>query len=295
MILHKTEQILNLSASRELPEGVIKGLFIRWTGTNQAAQAVTLAQLGTIRVNFRGTDIVNTTVSFFNAMNNLHWGASEFSSAAGGAFVASVYVPFHAPFDDQNGIYNRLTDKGVFFLQNTTTAVVVLNGTVEVYYIYATGVAQYIALWLNQNLQAGAAGQVVDRIQSYNVSSIYFTENAIVSGQVNIYQDGKSKIQATQAVLKAFSNLMNRVETAITLLQVNLNPLNQISAALSDLVEVNITVNAGGTYETNYLSFLFDEKMRSDSGTFLAQSLSDRVPRGIPSLTNPASRTLSNT
>jgi archaellum component FlaF (FlaF/FlaG flagellin family) len=270
MILWKTEQLLNLQLSKELPLGTIKGLFIRYTGTNDAGQTATLANLGTVRVNYKGNDIVNTTVSFFNLFNNLKNGVSEFSSAVGAAFVASIYVPFHAPWDESNGLYVAKGDLATIDLRFSGLSGVAASGVVEVYYVSAVGIANYIPLLINQNIQAGGAGQVVDEYQQFNISALYVTENAAITGQVNVYRDGRTLIQSTQAVLEANSNMMNRVETALAFFEINLNPLQQVANSLSSNVSVNITVNGATTIVVTFLAFLFDDKIRNASAVFAA-------------------------
>lgn len=258
MILHKTENLLNLSLNKELPEDVIKGLFIRFSGVNAAGVTSTIAQLGSVRVNFRGTDIWNAPVSFVSNFNNLHWGVAEYASAIGGAFVCSIYVPFHVPWDDQNGLVNRISDKGTLqMLFPALTAAVIASGTVEVYYIPARSAATYIPIYMNQNIQIGGAGQVVDRLQSFNISSIYVVTNALVTN-VMVFRDGKNIINSNQNTLLAKSNFDNRVETAIATYQLDLNPNKILSNSLSNNLEVQLTATGATALETYYLAILFN-------------------------------------
>jgi hypothetical protein len=77
-----------------------------------------------------------------------------------------------------------------------------------------------------------------------------------------VFKDGKSIINANQAVLKAKSNFDNRVETATTLIQIDLNPNQILSNALSNNLEINVLSGAATAIETYYLAVLFNTQMK---------------------------------
>jgi hypothetical protein len=261
MILHRSENLSNLSTTKDLPEDIIRGLFVRYTGVAAGGVTVTLANCGQVRVNYRGSDIVNAPVAFLSTMNNLHWGVAEATSALGGAFAFSVYVPFHAPWDEQNGLVNRLADRGFVNLSfPAMTAAVIASGTVFIYYVKAKTVASYVPLWIQQNVQAGGAGIVVDRMQSFNISSLYVDFNAILTGSVLVYRDGECVVNSDQATLEAKSNFDNRVETALTAFQIDLNPNKLLENALANNIEVNFGVSGAGTLGVYYLAILYQQQ-----------------------------------
>jgi hypothetical protein len=260
MKIIKSDSTLNLATQVALPSTIIKGLFIRFAGTNAAGQTATEANLGSIRVNYRGQDIVNADIAFFGLLNNLTKGVHEFSSAIGGDVVASYYIPFNVPWDEQNGLINTEADRGTVYLQfPALIAALVATGSVEIYVIEAKTVATYVPVWLNQNLQAGGAGQLTDRFRQFNISSVYYVENAAITGQVIVNKDGQNVINASQAVLKANSNLINNVETAVTLIQIDLNPNHILGNALANNVDVVIGVNAGTTIVAYVLAILYQQ------------------------------------
>lgn len=275
MQLYKTENLLNLSSQKDLPQGLLQGLYIRFSGDAAAGVTIATSDLGQVRVNYRGQDIINVPVSFISLFNNLHWGVAEFASAVGAAFSASIYVPFHMPWENTNGLLNLAEDKGFFELRfPLLTAAKIDSGTVEVYYIKARSVASYIPLLIQQNIQAGGAGNVNDKILNYNVSSLYLEENAHLTGQVMVFKDGQVTINSTQAVLKSKSNFDNRVEAAIALIQVNLNPTNLVAASLGEIIEVQAVVDAATTLAVYYLSVLFQGDRSS------GQAVVSTMPQG---------------
>lgn len=262
--LIKSGQVLDNSLFLQLPRGLWRGLFVRWTGTNAGGQAVNLAQLGTVRVNLMGTDIVNCLVSFLSALGNLKSGVAEFASATGGAYAASVYIPFHTYFDLQNSLYAANDESIQIELRNTVTTAIVTGGTVEVYALQGIHPMRYVPTLINQNVQAGGAGLVSDIVQSRNVSSLYVTDNAQLS-IMQVETDGRLRINANRGAIGAFSNFENRVETAITLFELNLNPHGIVSDALSDTVKVMFQVSAATTVLMHYNAILYSPVLQEES------------------------------
>jgi hypothetical protein len=270
MRLFHSDSLLTTSTNKQLIEGTIKGLWIRYTGTNQTGQTLTVANLGTVRVNVRGTDIVNVPVSFLSNMNNLFWGAAEASSTISAAFAFTVYVPFHAPWDSQNGIFVQIEDNPYIQLNYSgVTGTIIASGTVEVYAVLANQVARYIPLWNQQNVQVGGAGRATQRLQNFNISSLFIETNAQLT-TVLVNKDNKSVISANQNVLLAKSNLENEVETSITTYEVCLNPFRRIEEAVASLIEVDFTLGATTTVVMYFLAFLFDDDMRMRSANYVA-------------------------
>lgn len=261
MKILKTENLLNLATQVALPNAIIKGLFIRFSGTAAAGVTVTEAQLGSSRVNYRGQDIVNTDLAGLGLFNNLTEGTHEFASAIGAAFTGSYYVRFTMPWDENNGLINTDADRGTVYVSfPALTAAVIASGTVEIYYEEANTVATYVPIFVNQNLQAGGAGQLTDRFRQFNISSVYVISNAIITGSIIVNKDGQNVINASQAALLGLSNLKNRVETAITLYQLDLNPNQLLGNALSNNVDIVLSaVSGAGTIVCYVLGVLFQQ------------------------------------
>lgn len=248
-----SDQILNNISYRELPNGTIKDLVIRWSGTNQAAVAVTLAQLGLVRVNTRGTDIVNESVGFFSLFDNAKYGVAEFSSVVGGAFAATILIPFHAPWDDLVGLFNDDSFAGYVELRNTVTVATIVSGTVAVSYVEGNAIASYLTYFLQQNLQVGGASQATQTFTGIDISSLFIEANVNLTN-VFVQKDSVNRISSDQATLLAYSNLINRIETAITMLEVDLNPYRYIPAGGKETVLV-ATLTAATTVIIHTMGF----------------------------------------
>lgn len=263
-----SEQILNQTAYRELVNGTQKGLLVRWSGTNQAAQAVTLAQLGQVRVNFRNSDTVNDTVAFFAAMNNLYYGVAEFSSVVGGAFAATIWIPFSAYWDNISGMFNDSKISAYIELRNTVTVATIVSGVVEVHYEEAPAIAQYTTTFFQQNVQVGGASQAKQTLTGFDISSLLLDENANLTTIFTTVDEG-AKISSTQAVMKAYSNLVNRVETAITLIELNLNPYRRIPSG-GRQVQIQLQMSAATTVGLHSMGFVLSPQEATKSVEFYA-------------------------
>jgi stage V sporulation protein SpoVS len=242
MKLIHSQNILDGSLFRQMPVGTIKELFIRYSGNNQSGKAVTLAGLGRIRFNHKGTDVHNTSVELLSNVNNLKGGVAEFFSTLGGAFGASVVLPFHAFWDEQSGLF---CDVNTSYVQLDFSSALgdVQSGTVEVYAIMATRTASYFYQLIQRNIQAGGAGTVTQPVEIANVSELYVKEDSNIS-QVLVLADGDVKANGSQTALKAYSNSKNRVESAISVYEIDLNPFDSIRSDLNREVTVQLTTSA---------------------------------------------------
>jgi hypothetical protein len=245
-----------------LPNEIIKGLYILFDLTAAFGVTITAAQLGNVRVNYRGTDIVNAPASFFLLENNLHMGLPLFDMNAAAESWAAIYIPFHMPWDEQNGLINTEEDRGMVSLNFPgLIGAVAASGLVSVYTIPAKTIATYVPLWMQQNIQVGGAGTVTERLRNFNISSLYIVPNVHITGTVLVNKDGLNVINANQIVLQGYSDTINEVEAATCpLFQVDLNPNHIIGNAISNTVEVNLGMDAATTVELYILSVLYQQQ-----------------------------------
>jgi hypothetical protein len=275
MYLHRSAAISDLSLTAPLPEGGVKGLFVRFSGTNAAGVAATLADLGNVRVNLKGTDIDNATFNYFSLYNNLKWGVAEFTSVVAGTLAASIYIPFHQPDDNSNCLIVANQNDGYIQLQfPALVAALVASGTVEVYVIPSRGSNSYLSLHLQQNIQAGGAGSTKQSLTSFNIANVYVVDNVIAT-QYLVTRDGIQSVNASRTALLAKSNLDNRVETAILFFEIPLNPSALLANTYANRVDVQVTttaaVNLGLVYNSILFSQAFQGRVTSGaSGTTIA-------------------------
>jgi hypothetical protein len=274
MRLFHSESILNAAAFENVPVGTTKYLLLRFSGTNQAAQAVTLANLGRLLVNRDSDDKVNATYEMMSLLTNLKLGVAEFSSVTGGAFASSIYVPLHAWWDNFHGMFFPYKSGYVQMDFPAVTATIVASGLVQMFYVSAPGSAAYDTYHLQRNIQVGGAGAVPQEIEFKNISSLFFITNAAITNY-QITADKVEYVNSDSAPFLANSNAINRVETAITLAEAFLNPYQEIRAGLNS--EVKVQVQATGAFNLNCLA-----EILVPSGTALKRSVADATQRERP-------------
>lgn len=262
MKLIKSENLLNQASFFDLPNGLLKGMILRYSGTNAAGATSALADCGTVHVTLRGNDRINESVNFLHLMNGQYWGAAEAVSAIGAAFAFTVYVPFCAPWDETAGIWVDKRDPAfqaqVDLRFPAMVAALIAAGTVECYVIEAQGIARYETYWIQNNLSPGAAGVHAYTLPGKGISQIMI-ESAAALTQVQVDVDGVNKIIGSQGALLAASEIRDKIETftaaAGTLFTMDLNPLQKIPADGRE-VEIRITVTGALTLGTHLLYFV---------------------------------------
>lgn len=255
MRLFHSESILNGAASEFVPPGIHRFVYVVFAGTNQAGQALSLANLNRFLLNkggeLAGTDLINTTVNFMSLLTNLKLGVAEFSSAVGGAFRIAVYLPFHAWWDLYRG--TGFPDKQGYlqFDLSGVTGTIVASGTIKMYVEAARGLASYETYLIQRNIQIGGAGAVPQQLEKRNISSIFVIEDALIATYYVTTDRGSHTELVSQADQKSVSNALNRVETAIGLIEINLNPYNEITSDLNHWVK--LAVDATGAVNLNVM------------------------------------------
>jgi len=272
MRLFKTQNLLDLSCFADIPRGTTKELVIRFAGVSAAGKTMTLAKLGRLRLNYLSTDTHNLSQSLLSRYNNLKMGVAEFSAAVGAAFSATLVVPFHAPWDDYNGQYFGEKEAFIQLDFPALDAVEITSGTVSLHTVEAPSLAQYVLLLLQRNVQVGGAGTVSQELEMSNISSLYISEDAAVTNWL-VTADKSEKINASQAALKGYSNERNRVETAVDLIELDLNPFNEVKRLLNR--EVKVQANCTGAVNIDLVaeSFAFSDQMVQRSGVAVGLSL----------------------
>lgn len=200
-----------------LPQGRYAGLMIRFAGTNQAAQTLANTELGRLRLIHQGQEIVNMEPVDLINLSNLYGGTPENASAVGAAYTFSMIVPFRTKHDLLNVLSIKPQETQII-IDGFNTAKVA-SGTIEVYAILAEGVERYVPILKQNNIGGFSAAMT----QQYpfpvpNIEQLYVRTDANLS-RAKVLRDGQPVVDGTFAALDAASDLMNQVETGITLVE----------------------------------------------------------------------------
>jgi hypothetical protein len=218
----KSENIMNGFVTLDLRAGKYKGLLLRASGTNQAGQTALVTDLGKIKLQHQNFgERINTTFKFWADRTNALDGVAEADSVAAGAFAFTCVVSFRRLFDKTNVLVARSDLKTTLTWDSLTALLLstkIASGTMEIYGLFDdTGAARYIPNVRTQQVSCPAAQFYKEHIPSPFVEEVWGVDDAQID-TVQVLRDGLVKVDGKWAALKALSNAINNVETAITLL-----------------------------------------------------------------------------
>lgn len=255
-----SQTITDLSAAFRLPEGLYRGIFATFDGTNQSGQQLTSANLGSFRLTKDGREKMNFTVEQMVDAVNIKLGKLEEASTAGGTFRHAVYIPFHHWLDSDTAMIVRPGDEFLaMFDFPAATSTVVASGTLTVYAVLAdpNSVTPYEVQFRMHNITAGASGIITQLIKSENISGL-FVENKAGLERVSVRRDGELWLSnVARDDIYSWTHVMNP-ETAFNastpLMDIDLNNTGDPVGALSNSVELELDLSSAGTFKVLVMS-----------------------------------------
>ena len=238
--------ILNGAASFPVPAGQYGGFMLRAKGTNQAAQTLTLANLGNVSIEVGSHGFAYESYAAQNGINALMRGLAESSSAAGGAFSHMIYLP--ASYVNDGNIFDVSPIDNYYIKVDLSgvTSTIVVSGTLELFGVPQIGAQAYfpkIAM-MTRNIAASSTDPVDLNID--NVGFVYMTGLTNVSA-VRISQDGQLVVDAETADLIAQTNYEWNPATAVTdEILLSFVKSGLFDESLSDSFNITIESGSGG-------------------------------------------------
>ena len=249
----------NLSTTYNVEAGKF-GLFeIRYSGVAAAAVTVTLANLGNVRLNLNGSDIINLDVEALSLMANNYGGYVEASSVAGGAFAFTIFIPAGYWFDPKNVFYFGKSDKAYYQLQfSALTPAVIDSGNVTIYGNPGKGVQSYIHKILSkQAVSSAASGVITDSIQEKNIISLYLKDPTTLIDNLILIRDGETVVNGSMVSELVYSNWIHQLEAANVLYIGEFVPNKNLAQALSNAFSYQYNFTAAGNLEQYYSAIEF--------------------------------------
>lgn len=203
----------------QVPAGRYSALFLRLTGTTDTGQTLSNADVGTIRFNRYGAQVVNATWDHLAKMSNLFGGFIEATFPTAGATATSIVVPFSVPgaglpntafiaSDTECNLYlDALSTLSTRFGANAIS--------LSVYGIEEALVPEtYQLVIAPANQTAGGAGSFVLQVPGRNTALLVAEDSSSVVTSIFLTVDGRVIVpNVSDAVLLAVTNaLLGRVE-----------------------------------------------------------------------------------
>jgi len=253
MIRLKTENWSTGSVLFYLPAGHYSRLIVRMSGTNATGQTLGETDLGRITITHHNEEIFNITPYELIHRANLVEGYPESSSSAGSSFAYSVPVPFRVKKDNKNSL-PVVANSTYFALQNYNTSKV-SSGTIEVYGVYGEPYNLYVPVIKDKAYSPTASGTYIDVLPQINIAELYLRHDANF-GDLQVKRDGTTIVQGSETAIKAFSQLINNVESTEALVDIVSPRTDVLSENFNRYTELTFEVNAGGTYTFSYVAVL---------------------------------------
>lgn len=242
----------------DIPKGKYAGLLVRIFGTTSAGQTLLMADVGMMRINRKGKEVIAETFDFFHCYDDLKGGFLP--EATGGAAAAEdvyCFIPVALPelpnvMDVEN---NEEVDLKLDFTANLALRFVALPCTYQVYgYMTPDITESYQLLIREQDVQAAAAGRLVEIMNGKNSAAIYLIDAAGVIDSFSVAVDGQMIVDNIDDVVeRAITSMENRVEAATTLVEVNHVRTGNFQNAINGSTKVELVFSDAGTINiTNF-------------------------------------------
>lgn len=238
--------------SIDVPQGKYAGFLIRIFGTTSAAQTLLNADVGMIRINRDGKEVIAETFDFFHCYDDLKGGFLP--TATGGAAAAEdiyCFVPCSLPElpNVMNVPNNEQVDLKLDFTANLPLRFVALPCTYQVYgYLTEDIVEAYQLLIREQDVQAAAAGRLAEMINGKNLASLYLIDAGGILNSFSLSIDGQIVVDNIDDVVeRAITAFENRVEVATTLVEVNQMRTGNFQNAINGNTELELIFSGAGT------------------------------------------------
>jgi len=263
-----------------IPKGTYGSFFIVFEGTNIAALNTTLPDLGTVQLTINGKPVINVPAELLSKLNNLYGGVATFSNVAGGAVLATIFIPCGTFFDSRNVYHITDKDDAYFKLDfaELASATGWNAGFVKVYGKDKDGIQNYLYNLISRNVVSSGVSTLADTHEVENIVNMYVDNTGIID-KVLITKDGESLVDAAVSDVQAYSDFIHQVETTLDLLAIEFAESGDIREAIGGSLTYNYLFNGAGTLEQYFGSIDFTPAKTVESARDLKQRVSIKVSK----------------
>ena len=266
MKLLKQENLSNLQLNYNLARGQYGLFLIRFSGINNGAATVSLAELGNIILNWNGKDIVNVDAEVLTMLANIYGGFIENTpGGVGTAFAYSFIVPTSAWFDPKNIYDVSDSDKVLFKFDFPNIMTGAASGSVSISGLHQSGIMSYFHKILSRTVVSGGAGIITDTIVQSNIINLYIKNPAALVSDIQLLVDNNVRVDSTIPVELAYSNWVHLLEATNTFLAEEFAPSKDVREAISNILTYKYTFTGAGNLEQYYSAIEFSQLKQEQS------------------------------
>jgi hypothetical protein len=242
-----------LTTTYNASAGRFGNFLLRYSGTAQTGQTVSLANCGNVMVNVKGDSKVNVDVELLSQAANLYGGYIEASSTIGAAFAFSVVIPAGYWFDKKN-VFDIASGEKTFFKMDypNMTSALIASGTVVLYGKPQAGIQSYYHKILGAPISVSGSIQKTDSIVEQNIISAYLKDPTSLIDTMQMSKDGNLIFDGDVVSELVWSNWIHNVEVASTLMALEFAENGNIASANSGVLSYNLHFTGPGVLPLYY-------------------------------------------
>jgi len=266
----------------DLPQGSYGSIMLEYDVTTASGQTGTRALAGTVEVEWNGETVIKTDVEALNLLNNVYGGIPEATFAAAGNNRMIVVLPLGLWTDPSNIWYIEKGDVVTVKLDFTNLASISTAGNVKIYGKSQIGVQGYLHKFITRKITAGAAGNIPDTYRINNISQVYLKDPATSNvTDVFLQKNGETLVQASVVSLKAYSAYIHLLETAVTMIAIDLGESRDVRENVGSDLNYEYTFSGAGTLNQyfSYISFTPDKE--ASSRAYAQMKLKSNIQRAL--------------
>lgn len=242
----------------------VSAFFFRLSGTNDTGQTLTKDNIGRVKYRVRNTTLVDASFSFLHHMGNILFGALPAVSTIADAFEFGIVIPRF--WNDNNVEFIEKEDNAVFEITfDSAFDTAVASGLIELYAIEAEGIQSYNMKLIQHGESYGGAGTFPETYSQENILQGFFSDlvndvttlNTTTIGRVS-FSLGDQKGEGSVGAFLSWTNIIDKLETAIDLAADLVAAEGDITARLNDKLDVSWEVTAASYPQILLLSALFN-------------------------------------
>ena len=252
LVFRSQKDLQNGRFTEYLNQGNIQGFFVNVEGT--ATSQLDIDDLGNIKVNRNGRNIINKPFAFFHRLMKEWGGTLEETTPATGATRVVTFVPFFFP-EIANNALEVLSDQElrVDVEQGTLSAFGSNAVTTRIIPVTAPQLVEvYEPEILDDVLSFGGSGTQTDEIGLSNITRILLEDSNGTATSIQLSRDGRQVVDSlTSDEINDYSNMVNRVESNPDSL-IEINPLEGLGIDAIESQFHRLRVEASGATDVTY-------------------------------------------
>lgn len=247
----------------DLPAGRYAFLKLTIEGTSDTGQTAT-NDIGEYRLERNGREIHGTDLKFTHQWADLKGGHPTLVAPEAGATRITTFIPFGL-FGEANTIDFASKEEADLEIRFNSNLATIFGSNAVTYTLYgfqAPSIAERYELQISkQNINAAGAGREKEVMNRKNIASVYMRDSSAVVDRIQFIVDGETiEDNVTDDDLRDITNIINQVESAQDLAEINLVASGNILEAKNDFSELEANFTGTGILDVVVLSLNYDSE-----------------------------------